>query len=66
MVAKRRLDFGQATPAKNAKKLRKLESTVYRRNFGEVKYLTANNRSVTVPAYSTAVGLHQQILTGRS
>lgn len=48
MVAKRVLFPAPATPAANAKKLKKLEKTVYRRNLGEVKYVVGHLSSTQI------------------
>lgn len=57
MAVKRRLDFGPATPAKNAQKLRKLEHTVYRRNLTEQK-LYVKHTTPTAVANGVGVPFH--------
>lgn len=60
MTLKRTTHVNWGTPAQNAKKLKKLEHTVYRRNIGEIKVLTGSLSSTQI----TNGAAYVQVLTG--
>lgn len=64
MGAKRALNFGSATPARNAKKLRKLERVVYSRNLGEVKHFVSAKLSTAVPTGTPSITCLTEVPVG--
>lgn len=64
MGAKRALNFGSATPSRNAKKLRKLERVVYSRNLGEVKHFVSAKLSTPVPTASPSITCLTEVPVG--